>query len=150
MHAGSRGGNIVASGNDDRTVEAGAGPSGVSINRAGNLVLVANRNAATVSVFRFANGSLTPLSTVTIGNATSSPVHVQFTPDGPLREVARAPVGDWAQGIAFSRDGKTVVAQNMADRNLAVFRFDNGRLRDTGQRIAVNGGPAAIRTADRQ
>ena len=260
-----------------QTVEAGAGPSGVSVNRAGNLVLVANRNAGTVSVFRLAEGALAPVSTVTIGNATASPAHVQFTPDGRralvtrddaaasfvsvlniegetvtksnrditagirpygmgitadgrwavvanigrgggdadtvtlvnlqrepylaadtisvgptpegiqvspdnrhvavtihngsarpqgdalrgraqlvllridngrLREVARAPVGDWAQGIAFSRDGKTILVQNMADRNLAVFRFDEGRLRDTGQRIAVNGGPAAIRTAD--
>ena len=260
-----------------QTVEAGAGPSGVSVNRAGNLVLVANRNAGTVSVFRLADGMLAPVSTVTIGNATASPAHVQFTPDGRralvtrddptasfvsvlniegetvtksnrditvgirpygmgitadgrwavaanigrgsgdadtvslinlqrepfltvdtvsvgatpegiqvspdnrhvavtihngsarpdgdplrgrahlvilridggrLREVARLPVGAWAQGIAFSRDGKTIVVQNMADRNLAVFRFENGRLRDTGQRIAVNGGPAAIRTAD--
>ncbi|WP_170979599.1 beta-propeller fold lactonase family protein [Roseomonas sp. HF4] len=260
-----------------QTVEAGAGPSGVSVNRAGTLVLVANRNAGTVSVFRLAAGSLTPLSTVTIGNATSSPAHVQFTPDGRralvtrddaaasfvsvlniegetvtktnrditagirpygmgltpdgrwavaanigrgsgdadtvslinlqrepfltvatatvgatpegiqaspdnrhvavtihngsarpqgdplrgraqlvmlriengrLREVARAPVGDWAQGVAFSRDGRTILVQNMADRNISVFRFEEGRLRDTGQRIAVNGGPAAIRTAD--
>ncbi|MDB5317978.1 MAG: hypothetical protein JWO24_3822, partial [Rhodospirillales bacterium] len=49
-----------------QTVEAGAGPSGVSINRAGNLVLVANRNAGSVSVFRFAGGQLSPVSTVTV------------------------------------------------------------------------------------
>ena len=67
---------------------------------------------------------------------------------GRLTEVARAPIGAWAQGIAFSRDGRMIVVQNMADRNLGVFRFENGRLRDTGQRIGVNGGPAAIRTAD--
>ncbi len=72
-----------------QVVEAGAGPSGVSINRAGNLVLVANRNAGTVSVFRFANGALAPVSTVTIGNATSSPAHVQFTPDGRRALVTR-------------------------------------------------------------
>lgn len=259
-----------------QTVEAGAGPSGVSINNAGNLVLVANRNAGTVSVFRFANGSLTPVSTVTIGPANASPAHVQFTPDGRtalvtrdaesaslvsvlriegetvtktdrdittgsrpygmgitrdgryavvanigrgtgdtdtislislrdpmltvdtvavgptpegiqvspdnrhvavtihngsarvqghplrgraqlvllridnnrLREVARAPVGDWAQGIAFSNNGRTILVQNMADRNISVFRVEAGRLRDTGQRLPTNGGPAAIRTAD--
>jgi DNA-binding beta-propeller fold protein YncE len=260
-----------------QTIEAGAGPSGVSVNRAGTLALVANRNAGTVSVFRLSNGTLTPVSTVTIGNATASPAHVQFTPDGRralvtrddaaasfvsvlniegetvtksdrditaglrpygmgitpdgrwavaanigrgggdndtvtlinlqrepflavdtisvgptpegiqvspdgrhvavtihngsarpqghplrgrsqlvmlridngrLREVARAPIGDWAQGVAFSRDGRTLLVQNMADRNIAVFRFQEGRLRDTGTRIAVNGGPAAIRTAD--
>ncbi len=261
-----------------QTVEAGAGPSGVSINRAGNLVLVANRNAGSVSVFRLAGGQLAPVSTVTVGPATSGPSHVQFTPDGRralvtrdgdtdsrvsilaiegetvtktdrdltagirpygmgitpngqwavvanigrgsgdadtvslidlrrdiyltadtisvgptpegiqvspdnrhvavtihngsarppghplfgvaqlvilriengrLRRVAQAPVGAWAQGVAFSRDGRTIVVQNMADRNLAVFRFAEGRLTDTRQRIAVGGGPAAIRTAER-
>ena len=263
-----------------QTVEAGAGPSGVSINTAGNLVLVANRNAGTVSVFRFTNGSLTPVSTVNLGSATASPAHVQFTPDGRralvtrdadaasmvsvlniegenvtlspnhitvgikpygmgitrdgrwavvanigrsagntgdadtislislarepfhtvdtvtvgatpegiqvspdnrhvavtihngsgradghplrgraqvvlfridngrLREVSRAPVGDWAQGLVFSRDGRTLLVQNMADRNIAVFRVDGDRLRDTGQRLQTNGGPAALRTAD--
>ncbi len=268
-----------------QTVEAGLGPSGLSINRAGNLVLVANRNAGSVSVFRFADGRLAPVSTVSLGHEHASPSHVQFTPDGRhalvtrdsnndspilrssmvsvlrvegeavtlldrnitagsrpygmgitrdgrwaavanigrggntgdadtvslidlqrepfrtvntvtvgptpegiqvspdnqhvavtihngsarvatdplrgraqlvmlriengrLREVARAPVGVWAQGVAFSRDGRTILVQNMADRNISVFRFEGGRLRDTGQRIATNGGPAAIRTAD--
>ncbi len=69
--------------------------------------------------------------------------------NGRLRRVAQAPVGAWAQGVAFSRDGRTIVVQNMADRNLAVFRFAEGRLTDTRQRIAVGGGPAAIRTAER-
>ncbi len=46
------------------------------------------------------------------------------------------------------RDGKTVLVRNMPDRNIAAFRCDDGRLRDTGQRIAVNCGPAAIRMAD--
>ena len=261
-----------------QTVEAGAGPSGVSINRAGNLVLVANRNAGSVSVFRFAGGQLAPVSTVSVGPANSGPSHVQFTPDGRralvtrdgdtdsrvsiltiegetvtktdrdltagirpygmgitpngqwavvanigrgsgdadtvslidlrrdiyltadtlsvgptpegiqvspdnrhvavtihngsarppghpllgvaqlvilriengrLRRVAQAPVGAWAQGVVFSRDGRTIVVQNMADRNLAVFRFVDGRLTDTRQRIPVGGGPAAIRTAER-
>lgn len=261
-----------------QTVEAGAGPSGVSINRAGNLVLVANRNAGSVSVFRFAGGQLAPVSTVSVGPANSGPSHVQFTPDGRrvlvtrdgdtdsrvsilaidgetvtktdrdltagirpygmgitpngqwavvanigrgtgdadtvslidlrrdiyltadtisvgatpegiqvspdnrhvavtihngsarvpghplfgvaqlvilriengrLRRVAQAPVGAWAQGVVFSRDGRTIVVQNMADRNLAVFRFAEGRLTDTRQRIPVGGGPAAIRTAER-
>lgn len=261
-----------------QTVEAGAGPSGVSINRAGTLVLVANRNAGSVSVFRFRDGQLAPVSTVTIGPANSGPSHVQFMPDGRralvtrdgdtdsrvsvlaidgetvtktdrditvgvrpygmgitpngqwavvanigrgtgdadtvslidlrreplltadtisvgptpegiqvspdnrhvavtihngsarppghpllgtaqlvmlrieggrLRRIAQAPIGAWAQGVVFSRDGRTVVVQNMVDRNLAVFRFDGTRLTDTRQRIPVGGGPAAIRTAER-
>jgi len=261
-----------------QTVEAGAGPSGISINRAGTLVLVANRNAGSISVFRFASGQLAPVSTLTIGPASSGPSHVQFTPDGRralvtrdgetdsrvsvlaiegetvtktdrditvgtrpygmgitpngqwavvanigrgtgdadtvslidlrrdfylttdtisvgptpegiqvspdnrhvavtihngsvrppghpllgvaqlvilrieggrLRRITQAPIGAWAQGVAFSRDGRTIVVQNMVDRNLAVFRFDGARLTDTRQRIPVGGGPAAIRTAER-
>ncbi|HEY4249818.1 MAG TPA: beta-propeller fold lactonase family protein [Roseomonas sp.] len=263
-----------------QTVEAGAGPSGLSFNHAGTLLLVANRNAGSVSVFRFQGGQLAPVSTLSLGAADSGPSHVQFTPDGRralvtrdgdnaagnritvlavdgetvalahrditagirpyglgitpngqwaavanvgrgtgdadsvslidlrrdtyltadtisvgatpegvqvspdnrhiavtvhngsarapshplhgvselvilriengrLRRVASAPIGDWAQGVAFSRDGRTVIVQNIVDRNLGVFRFDGTRLTDTRQRIPVSGGPAAIRTADR-
>lgn len=70
-----------------QVVEGGLGPSGVSVNRAGNLVLMANRNAGTVSVFRCADGALAPVSTVTVGDAASSPAHVQFTP--PRRPSSR-------------------------------------------------------------
>jgi DNA-binding beta-propeller fold protein YncE len=261
-----------------QTVEVGAGPSGVSVNRAGTLALVANRNAGTVSVLRLSDGRLTPLLALPVGPANSGPSHVQFTPDGKralvtrdgdadsrvsilaidgesvtktdrdltvgirpygmgitpdgrwavvanigrgtgdadtvslidlrgrialtadtisvgptpegiqvspdnrhiavtihngsarpqghplrgtaqlvilriedgrLRRVARAPIGDWAQGVAFSRDGRMLLVQNMVDRNIAVFRFAEGRLTDTRQRIPVSGGPAAIRTAER-
>ena len=263
-----------------QTIEAGAGPSGVSVNAAGNLVLVANRSGGSVSVFRLANGNLASVSTVELGAANASPAHVQFTPDGRhalvtrdadgasmvsvlrvegeavtllrdrnitagirpygmgitrdgrwavvanigrggntgdadtvslinlqrepfrtvhtlsvgptpegiqvspdnvhvavtihngsarpeghplrgraqlvllridngrLREVSRAPVGDWAQGIVFSRDGRTLLVQNMAAREIMVFRIEGDRLRDTGQRVQTNGGPAAIRTAE--
>ncbi|WP_424812768.1 lactonase family protein [Roseococcus sp. YIM B11640] len=72
-----------------QTVEAGLGPSGVSVNRAGNLALVANRNAGTVSVFRIANGRLEPVSTLTVGPPASGVSHVQFTPDGRFALVTR-------------------------------------------------------------
>jgi DNA-binding beta-propeller fold protein YncE len=64
-----------------------------------------------------------------------------------LTKVAQAPIGRWSQGIAFSRDGKTILVQNMLERDIQVFRFDGGNLTDTGQRIPLNGGGAAIRTA---
>ena len=79
---------------------------------------------------------------------TGQEVSVDFAEHSYVREVARAPVGDWAQGLAFSRDGRTLLVQNMADRTIAVFRVEGDRLRDTGQRLQVNGGPAALRTAD--
>jgi DNA-binding beta-propeller fold protein YncE len=75
---------------------------------------------------------------------------VLYSFDGnKLTKVSEAPIGTWSQGAAFSRDGKTVAVQNMLEKNIQVFHNDNGKLSDTGQKIAVPGGPAAIRTADK-
>jgi len=75
---------------------------------------------------------------------------VLYSFDGnKLTKMSEAPIGTWSQGAAFSRDGKTVAVQNMQDKNIQVFHNDNGKLTDTGQKIAVPGGPAAIRTADK-
>lgn len=261
-----------------QTLEVGAGPAGISVNRAGTLALVANRNAGTVSVLRIRDGQVSVAGTVEIGTPASLVSHAQFTPDGrhalvtrygdhlisvlriegetatkldrdmtagiqpyalsvsptgawaivgnigrsanntgdrdtvslidlsrepfrvvdtvtvgttpegvmaspdgrhaavtvhngtgrplghPLRGqgqvkllriennrirvVSEAPAGDWAQGMAFSRDGRTLLVCNMADKTLGVYRVEGDRLRDTGQRIRVDGGPAAIRTAE--
>lgn len=255
-----------------QTIEAGAGASGLSINAAGTLALVANRNAGTVSVFRIQGGRLSLVSKVGVGAETSGPSHVQFTPDGrfalvtrdgdsmvsvlrvdgehvrlanrdittgirpygmgitrdgrwavvanigrgtgdadtvsliaiqgerfrmvdtvsvgatpegiqvspdnrhvavtvmngsnrpaahPLHgrgqlvvlriddgrllRVASADVGSWGQGVVFNADGTRLFMQNMAEREIQVLAFDGARLTDTGTRIAVAGGPAAIR-----
>jgi DNA-binding beta-propeller fold protein YncE len=56
-------------------------------------------------------------------------------------------IGTWAQGCSFSRDGKTILVQNMVEKELQVVRYENGQLTDTGQRIKVNGGPVAMRTS---
>jgi DNA-binding beta-propeller fold protein YncE len=75
---------------------------------------------------------------------------VLYSFDGhKLTKMSEAPIGTWSQGAAFSRDGKTVAVQNMVEKNIQVFHNDNGKLTDTGQKIAVPGGPAAIRTADK-
>ena len=66
-----------------------------------------------------------------------------------LARVAEAPIGHWSQGAAFSADGRTILVGNMVEKDLQVFEWDGAQLRDTGHRIKVNGGPAAIRTAER-
>ena len=66
---------------------------------------------------------------------------------GRLVRFAEAPIGGWSQGAAFSRDGRTILVQNMIEHDIQVFRLDGDRLSDTGQRIKINGGPAGIRTA---
>ncbi len=66
------------------TLHAGAGASGVSINRAGTLALVANRAEGTVSVFTLAGGVATPAGKVKVGDLDSSPAMVVFF-DGDRR-----------------------------------------------------------------
>lgn len=71
------------------TVEAGAGAAGVAINRAGNLVIVANRAEGSVSVFTVAGKTLTPVGKIQLGDAKSNPAAVSFSPDGKTALVTR-------------------------------------------------------------
>src|SRR5205814_751323 len=61
------------------TIAAGKQPSGMSINRAGNLALVANRADGSISVLRISGKKVELIDTVTIGEQVA---HVVFTPDG--------------------------------------------------------------------
>jgi DNA-binding beta-propeller fold protein YncE len=67
--------------------------------------------------------------------------------DGKLTKTSEAPIGAWSQGASFSKDGKTVAVQNMIQKNIQVFKNDDGKLTDTGQKIEVGGGAAAIRSS---
>lgn len=62
--------------------------------------------------------------------------------------VGEAPIGRWSQGVAFSRDSKTLLVQNMVERNIMVFDLSGQRLVDPGDRISMPGGPAALRIAE--
>jgi DNA-binding beta-propeller fold protein YncE len=66
-----------------------------------------------------------------------------------LTRLAEAPIGHWSQGVAWAPDSKTLLVGNMVEKDYWVFAWDGSTLKDTGQRVKVNGGPAAIRTADR-
>jgi DNA-binding beta-propeller fold protein YncE len=71
------------------TLHAGAAPSGVSINRAGTLALVANRSEGTVSIFTISGKTVTAAGKVDLGAPDSGPSHVVFTPDGTMALVSR-------------------------------------------------------------
>ena len=257
------------------TVEAGAGASGVSINREGTLALVANRNEGTVSVFTIKGTTVTPAGKIKLGEEKSGPSHVAIAPDGKralvtrdgdhtlsmlnidgatvtdakrdfgvgyrpygadissdggiavvanvgrnqgdaetvnlidlrmnpprvvdtisvpptpegitlspdgkvaavvthngsakprnspffnpqgklvllrvdggkLTKLAEAPIGPWAQGSAFSRDGKTLLVQNLTMKEIAVFRIEGDKLTDTGDRIKLDAAPVSLRTS---
>lgn len=70
-------------------LEAGMGAAGVAINRAGNLALVADRAAGTVSVFTIAGKTVTPTGRVDFGAPQSGPSGIAITPDGRTALVTR-------------------------------------------------------------
>ena len=65
-----------------------------------------------------------------------------------LSKVAEAPIGHWSQGAAFSSDGKTILVGNMVEHDIQVFSWDGNGLKEVA-RLKVNGGPAAVRTAEK-
>ena len=66
--------------------------------------------------------------------------------NGMLAPLAEAPIGRWSQGIAFSKDGKTILVESMIDHGLNVFRWD-GKTLTPGKTLDVKGAPAAIRSS---
>jgi DNA-binding beta-propeller fold protein YncE len=66
---------------------------------------------------------------------------------GRLTKLSEERIGRWSQGAAFSRDSKTLVVQNMVERDLMVFRIELDQLRDSLHRVKLSGGGAAIGTA---
>jgi DNA-binding beta-propeller fold protein YncE len=65
------------------SLHAGLGASGIDINRAGTLALVANRGEGTVSVFSIAAKTVTPVGKIDLlGGPDSMPSQVMFAADG--------------------------------------------------------------------
>jgi DNA-binding beta-propeller fold protein YncE len=111
------------------TVAVGKQPSGMSINRAGNLALIANRADNSISVLRIAGKKVTLIDTVAIGEQVA---HVAFNPDGkramagkfPGHKLALLevngekvtyskqdiPVGLWPYNFDIAPDGKLAIS----------------------------------------
>jgi DNA-binding beta-propeller fold protein YncE len=70
------------------TVEVGKQPSGLSFNRAGNLLLVANRADNSISVLTVSGRDVKLVDTVAMGEQVA---HVVFTPDGKRALAAKFP-----------------------------------------------------------
>jgi DNA-binding beta-propeller fold protein YncE len=125
------------------TLSVGKQPSGLSINRAGNLALIANRADNSVSVLRIAGKKVTLVDTVAIGEQVA---HVAFTPDGkraiagkfPGHKVALLevngekvtynkqdiPVGLWPYNLDVSPDGKIAITADNGNAGSADGHVD--------------------------
>jgi DNA-binding beta-propeller fold protein YncE len=118
------------------TVTVGQGPEGIKLSPDGRMLAVVIHNGTnrpTNSPFYNPSGKLLLFSVKGTG----------------LSKLAEAPIGRWSQGIAFSSDSNTLLVQNMVEKDIQVFRIEDGKLRDTGQRITLPGGGAGIRTAEK-
>jgi len=106
------------------TLEAAPGASGTSINRAGTLALVANRNDGSVSIFTIAGKTVAPAGKVAVGTATSVPSSVAFTPDGKMALVSR-----------------------YGDHKISVLAIDGNNVTDTKQTMTGSYQPYAIQVS---
>jgi DNA-binding beta-propeller fold protein YncE len=68
---------------------------------------------------------------------------------GTLIKVAEAPIGSWSQGLAFSPDGRFVLIQNSAQREIQILAVENEQIKDTGQRLRFKAAPVALRAIRR-
>ena len=95
---------------------------------------------------------------VTAMNGSNKPTNSPFFNDFGLLKifringtemtpVAEAKIGHWCQGVAWSKDSKTILAQCMVENEIATFQFD-GKTLTKGAPIAMKVSPAGIRTAE--
>jgi DNA-binding beta-propeller fold protein YncE len=118
------------------TITVGQTPEGIMLSPDGKLcavVIMNGSNKAKDSPFHADHGKL-----------------LLYRVEGTqLTKASEAPIGHWSQGAAFSADSQYILVQNMVEKNLMVFKVINQKLEDTGQRLQMKGGPAAIRVAEK-
>lgn len=103
------------------TSDTGLQPSGVVFNADGKRVAVANRAEGSVSVFRFEAGQLTRIQSIRIAD-----------PEAEVSDVASSPDGRW------------LVASITRAGVLAVLKWKDETVVDTGRRISVYGRPYRV------
>jgi DNA-binding beta-propeller fold protein YncE len=118
------------------TVQTGRQPSGIAINRAGNLALVANRADNSVSVLSISGKNVTVVGTVALapaGAASQQPSAVAITPDGKRALVAKA----LANRVALLDIDGTAVTYKGYDMITGVFPY-NVEITADGKLALVN------------
>jgi DNA-binding beta-propeller fold protein YncE len=125
------------------TLVVGKQPSGLSINRAGNLALVTHRADNSIGVLRISGKKVQLIDTVQIGEQVA---HVRFTPDGKRAVVAKfpghkialldvngekvsynkldVPVGLWPYNVDVTPDGKLAISADNGNAGAADGHVD--------------------------
>ncbi len=103
------------------TIETALGPSGISINRAGTLALIANANEGVVSILTISGKTVTAAGKVDLGNPKSLP-----------------------RGVAFSPDGKLALVSRYGDHKISVLSVDGSKVEDTKRVMTGGFAPYAI------
>ena len=176
------GAQVTATGAD---VVTGKAPYGASVTPDGNWLIDTNLAGAPDSSDRTGVISIMDLKTHKVAFSLAvgrTPEHVTLSPDGKyaavvlangaanvksdpkydavtgilkiiavgpgtLAEVAHADSCHWAQGATFSQDGKLVLQQCAAERQILVYRFDgNSLVQDKDAAMTFQSRPGAIAT----
>ncbi|HEY4174324.1 MAG TPA: hypothetical protein VGM42_14940, partial [Rhodopila sp.] len=66
-------------------------------------------------------------------------------PGGKLTVTGKAPLGKLPEGIAYSPNSDYIYVGNFVDKDLQVFRIDNGKPVQVGPNIKLPGQPASMR-----
>ncbi len=120
------------------TLEVGRQPSGIAINAAGTLALVANRVDASISVLAISGNEVSVVGTVEMEDQVT---HVAFTPDGTRALATKftahkvallvvegqkvtnlgydVPVGPWPYNVAVAPSGKIALTANTGSAGVA-------------------------------
>jgi DNA-binding beta-propeller fold protein YncE len=139
------------------TVELGKQPSGMAINRAGTLALVANRADDTVSVLSIKDKDVKVVGTVLVGSGgptKDAPSAVAITPDGKRALVAKfaahkvalltidgqqvtytkydMATGLWPYNVAITPNGKLAIAGNNGGAGSSDGQIDTAAIIDMG------------------
>ena len=127
---------IDATANPPRRIDSvsiGDGPEGMAISPDGKWLVVPLLLGTTASQKAW--------SYTKAGEA----ILLAIEPGGKLRLVSTAPLGAIPEGVAWSPDSSTVYIGNYADRDMQIFRVQDGKLVDTGTRMKLPGQPASMR-----
>ena len=69
--------------------------------------------------------------------------------EGELTPVEEIEVGGLPEGVAFSPNGDYMYVSNFVGKEVAVYRVDGTRVRDTGVRVSLPGHPGSMRARAR-